>query len=103
MLKLNGNLIELVGNFREINFVKIRKFNEFYITNEVSTMTQVRDIVQTALTTGYLTFQAENQLRQLLSARYDFEYLNAFMALQEAAMMGEIIQESREYRDKCRV
>ncbi len=66
-------------------------------------MTQVRDIVQTALTTGYLTFQAENQLRQLLSARYDFEYLNAFMALQEAAMMGEIIQESREYRDKCRV
>ncbi len=31
-------------------------------------MTQVRDIVQTALTTGYLTFQAENQLRQLLSA-----------------------------------
>ncbi|ADI63921.1 hypothetical protein Aazo_1803 ['Nostoc azollae' 0708] len=68
MLKLNGNLIELVGNFREINFVKIRKFNEFYITNEGSTMTQVRDIVQTALTTGYLTFQAENQLRQLLSA-----------------------------------
>jgi hypothetical protein len=103
MLKLNGNLIELVGNFREINFFKIRKFNEFYITNEVSTMTQVRDIVQTALTTGHLTFQPENQLRQLLSARYDFEDLNAFMALQEAAMMGEIIQESREYRDKCRV
>jgi hypothetical protein len=66
-------------------------------------MTQIRDIVKTALTTGYLTLQAENQLRQLLSARYDFEDFNAFMALQEAAMMGEIRQESREYRDKCKL
>ncbi|MBK1988434.1 hypothetical protein A0J48_012945 [Sphaerospermopsis aphanizomenoides BCCUSP55] len=63
-------------------------------------MTRIRDIVQTAFTTGYLTLQAENQLRQLLSTRYDFEDFNAFMALQEAAMMGEIKQESREYREQ---
>jgi hypothetical protein len=66
-------------------------------------MTRIRDVVQTALATGYLTLQAENQLRQLLSNRYDFEDFNAFMALQEAAMMGQIKQESRESREKCAV
>ena len=64
-------------------------------------MTRIRDVVQTALATGYLTLQAENQLRQLLTHRYDFEDFNAFMALQEAAMMGQIKQESRESRAKC--
>lgn len=59
-------------------------------------MTRIRDLVETALSTGYLTIQAENQLRKLLATQYDFEDLNAFMALQEAAMMGYIKQESRE-------
>ncbi|AFZ58370.1 hypothetical protein H6G54_04390 [Anabaena cylindrica FACHB-243] len=64
-------------------------------------MTRIRDVVQTALATGYLTLQAENQLRELLTSQYDFEDLNAFMALQEAAMTGQIKQESRESRKQC--
>ncbi|MEA5553923.1 hypothetical protein VB713_23565 [Anabaena cylindrica UHCC 0172] len=59
-------------------------------------MTRIRDVVKMALATGYLTLQAENQLRELLTCQYDCEDLNAFMALQEAAMMGQIKQESRE-------
>ncbi|WP_071188618.1 hypothetical protein [Trichormus sp. NMC-1] len=61
-------------------------------------MTRILDVVQTALTTGYLTVEAENQLRQLLTTQYNLEDFNAFMTLQEAAMMGKIKQESRE---KC--
>ncbi|RUS96367.1 hypothetical protein DSM107003_24640 [Trichormus variabilis SAG 1403-4b] len=66
--------------------------------NEVSGMTRILDVVQTALATGYLTVEAENQLRQLLTTQYDLEDFQAFMTLQEAAMMGKIKQESRE---KC--
>jgi len=64
--------------------------------NEVSTMTRIRDVVQKALATGYLTVEAENELRQLLTTRYDLEDFNAFMLLQEAAMTGKVKQESRE-------
>ncbi|HLP91036.1 MAG TPA: hypothetical protein VK184_20940 [Nostocaceae cyanobacterium] len=59
-------------------------------------MSQIRDLVQTALTTGYLTVEAENQLRKLLASQYDLEDFNAFMALQEAAMSGQVKQQSRE-------
>jgi hypothetical protein len=59
-------------------------------------MTRIRDLVQQALATGYLTVEAENQLRQLLTTRYDLEDFNAFMTLQEAAMNGKVKQQSRE-------
>jgi hypothetical protein len=59
-------------------------------------MIRIKDVVQKALSTGYLTVEAENQLRQLLSTRYDLEDFNAFMTLQEAAMTGRVKQESRE-------
>ncbi|BAY12444.1 hypothetical protein [Calothrix sp. NIES-2098] len=59
-------------------------------------MTRIRDVVQKALASGYLTVEAENQLRRLLTTRYDLEDLNAFMTLQEAAMNGNVRQESRE-------
>ncbi|MEH2378057.1 MAG: hypothetical protein V7K27_03990 [Nostoc sp.] len=59
-------------------------------------MTRIRDVVQKALATGYLTVEAENQLRQLLTTRYDLEDFNAFMTLQEAGMTGKVKQESRE-------
>jgi hypothetical protein len=64
--------------------------------NEASTMNRIRDVVQQALATGYLTVEAEDQLRQLLTTRYDLEDFNAFMTLQEAAMTGKVKQESRE-------
>lgn len=59
-------------------------------------MVLIRDIVKKSLKTGYLTTEAEEQLRQLLTTRYDLEDLNAFMTLQEAAMKGQVKQESRE-------
>jgi beta-lactamase superfamily II metal-dependent hydrolase len=64
--------------------------------NEASTMARIRDLVQEALATGYLTVEAEDRLRQLLTTRYDLEDFNAFMALQEAAMTGKVKQQSRE-------
>ncbi len=58
-------------------------------------MTRIRDVVQQALATGYLTVEAENQLRKLLKTQYDLEDFKAFMNLQEAARMGEVKQQSR--------
>lgn len=63
---------------------------------EDSNMIRIKDVVQKALSTGYLTVEAENQLRQLLTTQYDLEDFNAFMSLQEAAMTGKVKQESRE-------
>lgn len=59
-------------------------------------MTLIRDLVQKTLKTGYLTLAAEEQLRVLLATRYELEDFNAFMSLQEAAMTGQVKQESRE-------
>lgn len=56
----------------------------------------IRDIVQCALATGYLSVSAEEQLRSLLQTKYDAEDLSAFMQLQKAAMEGQVRQESRE-------
>lgn len=59
-------------------------------------MVRIREIVQQALALGYLTIEAENQLRQLLSNKYDSEDMKAFMKLQQAAMAGHVKQQSRE-------
>ncbi len=61
----------------------------------VIAMARIREVVQTALTTGLLTIAAENQLRQLLANRYDREDFQAFMRLQNAAQSGSVKQESR--------
>jgi hypothetical protein len=63
-------------------------------------MILIREIVQQALASGYLSIEAENQLRQLLRTKYDANDLNAFMLLQQAAMSGSIRQESRE-QERC--
>lgn len=59
-------------------------------------MILIRELVQKALSTGYLTVEAEEQLRQMLAKKYDQEDLNAFMTLQQAAMAGVVRQQSRE-------
>ncbi|MDB9510691.1 hypothetical protein PN499_05805 [Kamptonema animale CS-326] len=60
-------------------------------------MMVIREVVQHALSTGYLTLEAEKQMQQIFtSARYDLEDLNAFMSLQLAAMAGRVKQESLE-------
>lgn len=62
-------------------------------------MVLIRDLAQQALTLGYLTIEAENQLRRMLTTtKYELEDLNAFMALQLAAMSGGVKQESRELK-----
>ena len=59
-------------------------------------MIMIREIVQTAIQTGCLTIEAEDQLRQQLRTRYDDQDLKAFMLLQRATMAGSVKQESRE-------
>jgi hypothetical protein len=59
-------------------------------------MRLIREIVQQSLTTGYLTLEAENQLRQLLATKYEWEDFRAFIRLQQEAMEGRVRQESRE-------
>lgn len=56
----------------------------------------IRNVVQQAISTGYLTLEAEEQLRQLLTKKYDLEDFKAFMSLQKAAMAGHVRQQSRE-------
>lgn len=63
-------------------------------------MKGIREVVQHAMTTGYLTVEAENHIRQMFAtAKYDLEDLNAFMSLQLAAMAGRVRQESLERLD----
>jgi uncharacterized membrane-anchored protein len=59
-------------------------------------MILIRDVVQEALSTGYLSVAAEDQLRQMLKSKHGLvdEDFQAFIALQEAAMSGRIQQES---------
>lgn len=60
-------------------------------------MSLIREIVQQALETGYLTVEAENKLRYFLSRKNDWEDFRAFIRLQQEAMEGRVKQESREY------
>jgi len=59
-------------------------------------MLMIRHLVQEAISTGYLTIEAEEQLRQMLTKKYDQEDMKAFMSLQLAAMSGNVKQQSRE-------
>lgn len=59
-------------------------------------MQLIREVVQQALVTGYLTVEAEDNLRKMLRNKYDLEDLEAFIDLQQATMIGMVRQESRE-------
>ncbi len=56
----------------------------------------IREVVKQALNTGYLTLEAEEKLRTMLRKKYELEDLEAFIDLQQAAMLGRVRQESRE-------
>ncbi|MBD0344714.1 MAG: hypothetical protein ICV63_07745 [Coleofasciculus sp. Co-bin14] len=71
------------------------------VTAEVSRV-PIEDIVQQALMTGYLTVEAENELRRLLQCKLSADDLKAFWSLQNAAMMGCVKQESRELQSVTR-
>ena len=59
-------------------------------------MEMIREVVKQALKTGYLTLEAEDKLREMLKTKYELEDLEAFINLQQAAMIGRVKQESRE-------
>jgi hypothetical protein len=54
------------------------------------------EVVRQAFALGYLTVEAEEQLRQLLRKKYDRPDFRAFMQLQYAVMSGTVRQESRD-------
>lgn len=59
-------------------------------------MKLIREIAKQALKTGYLTLEAEENLRIRLKSKYDLEDLEAFISLQRATMLGIVRQESKE-------
>lgn len=59
-------------------------------------MNQLRNILKQALECGYLTVEAEEQLRQILADKYDPEDLENFLILQESLSTGKVKQQSRE-------
>ncbi len=56
----------------------------------------IKEVVYEALNSGYLTIEAEDELRLMLRNKYELEDLEAFIQLQKAAMIGQVRQESRE-------
>jgi phage I-like protein len=58
----------------------------------------INEVVQQALSNGYLTVEAEEKLRQLLQAKYGIDDLKAFFNLQQAVIEGRVKQQSRELR-----
>ncbi len=60
-------------------------------------MGTIHRLVKQALKTGYLTLEAEEQLRELVqTTKYSRDDFDAFVSLQLAAKEGLIRQESRE-------
>lgn len=62
-------------------------------------MVRIREVVEQAIKTGYLTLQAEEELRLMLKNKYELEDFEAFIQLQQAARIGTVKQESRELRE----
>ena len=62
----------------------------------MSPIPSISEIVRQALTTGCLTLKAEDELLVRLRNKYGLEDLEAFIELQEAVIIGQVTQESRE-------
>ena len=59
-------------------------------------MALIREVVEQAINSGYLSLKAEEELRTMLKNKYELEDFEAFIQLQQAAMIGMVKQESRE-------
>lgn len=59
-------------------------------------MNYIREIAQTAIDTGSLTLANEQKLRMMLKQKYDSDDLEAFIALQQAVIRGQVKQQSRQ-------
>ncbi|MDZ7966962.1 MAG: hypothetical protein RM368_18640 [Nostoc sp. DedSLP03] len=58
-------------------------------------MALIKEIVQEALTIGFLSVVDEDQLRSQLQGNYDSEDLDAWIVLQRAIAAGDVKLESR--------
>lgn len=59
-------------------------------------MSTIREIVYQILRDGYLTVEAEEQVRRLFAVRYDLADIEALTQLQQAATSGIVKRQSRE-------
>lgn len=59
-------------------------------------MSTISEIVQKVLRNGYLSIEAEEQLRRLFTVGYNLEDIEALSCLQKAATSGRVKQESRD-------
>jgi hypothetical protein len=59
-------------------------------------MALIREIVQQAIKTGYLSDTAVEQLRQLLKTEYQEEDVDALMRLHQATVTGRVQQKPRD-------
>jgi hypothetical protein len=90
----NSSVLPLISIFHD-EYIDLLKTSLLALSLVLVLPMCIRDVVTQALTTGLLTLEAEEQLRSLLSNKYGYEDLQAFMALQSAAMVGQVEQESR--------
>ena len=96
-----GELYIQIPNHQRIAFPLKQAEVQASVTGNLSRVL-LETIVQQALMTGYLTIEAENELRRLLQCKLSADELKAFWTLQNAAMMGCVKQESRELRGVSR-
>ncbi len=66
-------------------------------------MSIISTIVRQAMATGYLTVEAEEQLRKLLqTTKYGLEDFEAFITLQREVMEGRVQQQAWELQQHNR-
>ncbi|MBH8571853.1 hypothetical protein I8752_02170 [Nostocaceae cyanobacterium CENA369] len=58
-------------------------------------MLLIQEIVQQALSTGFLSVADQNRIQVLLQKSYDSDDLDAFIILQRAISAGDVKQEAR--------
>ncbi|MBX9253871.1 hypothetical protein H1Q63_07890 [Desmonostoc muscorum CCALA 125] len=58
-------------------------------------MALIKEIVEKALATGYLSIVAEDEVRSLIQSDYDSDDLDAWILLQRSVVAGDVKQESR--------
>lgn len=61
-------------------------------------MALIKEIVEKALATGYLSIVAEDEVRSLIQSDYDSEDLDAWILLQRSIVAGDVKQESRRQK-----
>jgi hypothetical protein len=59
-------------------------------------MSTICKIVHQVLQSGYLTVEIEEKLRRQFAIKYDLEDIEALTRLQQAAISGQVKQQSRE-------